>query len=318
MSNHGEEFLLKGRAHLRAGELREADEAFERAVATAPFEDRARVAQRAGLFAQKEAQPRAAVRWYRRAGELAPRDPEPRHDRGIAHLEAGEVGLAALAQREALELDPEHTGARAQRAAALEALGDDEGAARELTELLSRLGPQPALAARLIGIQQAAARALSTRLLGAEPTRLAHSGLIGHNFVRKLGTPSTYRAPFAELRVAVEAGKIERVDLVFDAMDRSLARSDLGYGGTTEDEHGRRVPLDEFTSAATVFFSELVGIDPQRARRLVAFLLTPECGLGPHRFAQANVGWTIAEAGDGAAGEERVYGLFAGRRATVT
>ena len=43
-----------------------------------------------------------------------------------------------------------------QRAAALEALGDDDGAARELAELLARTGPQPALQARLSGLREAA------------------------------------------------------------------------------------------------------------------------------------------------------------------
>lgn len=301
-----EQLLIEGRAHLHEGRLREADEAFEQALLHAQELARPALAQKAGLFAQKENQPRVAVRWYRRAGELSPGDPEPRHDRGIAHLEAGEVGLAALAQREALALDPEHTGARAQCAAALEALGDDEGAALELTGLLARLGPQPALSARLIGLKQAAARALSTRLLGALPARLVQSPLIGHAFAQELLRKFVYRAPFGELRVHAESGKIDRLDLVFEQMDASLARSDLSFGGTTEDEHGRRVPLDEFTSAGTVFLAQALGIDTLRARRLLSFLLTPECGRGPHRFAAAQVGWTIEEL-EG----QRRYGLFA-------
>ncbi len=304
--NDGDQLLIEGRAHLHQGRLREADELFERALLAAPVLERPAVASRAGLFAQKENQPRAAIRWYRRAGELSPRDPEPRHDRGIAHLEAGEVGLAALAQAEALALDSEHTGARAQRAAALEALGDDDGAQRELSQLLLRLGPQPALSARLIVLQQAAARALSTRLLGAQPARLIQSPLIGHAFAQQLSQPLSYRAPFGELHLQADAGVIERLDLVFEKMEASLARSDLSYGGTTEDDHGRRVPLDEFTSAGTVFFAQALGIDALRARRLLAFLLTPECGLDPHPIAAAQVGWTIALA-DG----QRRYGLFA-------
>ena len=93
--------------------------------------------------------------------------------------------------------------------------------------------------------------------------------------------------------------------LLFDSMDGSLARTDLSYGGTTEDEHGRRVPLDEFTAAATVFLAQGLGVDAQRARRLLRFLLTPECGLGPVQFAQACVGWVVDESGAG-----RRYGLF--------
>src|SRR5881398_3285790 len=102
--------------------------------------------------ALKAGNPREAVRLYRLAQEAAPRDPELPHERGLAHLELGEVGLAAAAQAEALAIDPEHTGARAQRAASLEALGDDEGAARELRELLKRIGPQIGLQARLAAI----------------------------------------------------------------------------------------------------------------------------------------------------------------------
>src|SRR2546426_10948320 len=101
--------------------------------------------------ALKAGETQTAVRLYRRAQELSPRDPEIPHERGLALLEAGHVGLAALAQAEALELDSAHIGARAQRAAALEAFGDDEGAARELRELLSRLGPPPAPSARPSG-----------------------------------------------------------------------------------------------------------------------------------------------------------------------
>ena len=47
--------------------------------------------------------------------------------------------------------------------------------------------------------------------------------------------------------------------------------------------------------------------EPLRARRLLSFLLAPECGLGPHRFAGIQVGWTIS-GGNGT----RRYGLFAG------
>ena len=55
---------------------------------------------------------------------------------------------------------------------------------------------------------------------------------------------------------------MERLALVFTSMDASLARTDVSFGGTTEDDHGRRVPLDEFTAAATVFLSQVLGIDP--------------------------------------------------------
>src|SRR5436853_7849654 len=140
----------------------------------------------------------AAVRLYQRAEELSPRDPEIPHERGLALLEIGEIGRAALAQRQALALDPEHVGARAQCAAALEALGDDLGAAEQLRELLARIGPQPALSARLASLEQAATRARTRRLLGAPPARLAGSPLVGSAFARDLADPLRFRAPFAE------------------------------------------------------------------------------------------------------------------------
>jgi hypothetical protein len=270
--------------------------------------------------ALKAGESHAAVRAYRRVQQLLPRDPEVPHERGLAHLEAGDVGLAALAQAEALALDPEHMGARAQRAAALEALGDDEGAARELDELLHRIGPNLALQARYIGLGESARRARGRRLLGNSASRLAASPLAAP-LARSIGDPLLFKAPFAELRATahghvgdtIAAGRpahgvplpIVRLDLVFESMDSSMGRGDLTYGGATEDEQGRRVPLDEFTAAGIVFLSEALGIEPLRARRMLSFLLTPDCGLGPHKLAGCKVGWTIA--GDDG---HRHYGLF--------
>jgi tetratricopeptide (TPR) repeat protein len=279
----------------------------ERAAAEATALERPRVVAEVARLLHKAGRAEAAARWYGRAAELSPRDPEPRHDRGLALLEAGEVGLAALAQREALALDPDHTGARAQLAAALEALGDDEGAARELSELLARLGPQPALAARLLGIEAAARRAAHRSLLGSPVSQLGANVLASSAFVR--GVDGVYRAPFGELLATADAhGRLHRLALVFASMDASLGRTDMSYGGTTEDEHGRRVPLDEFTAASTVLLAQGLGIDAERARRLLRFLLNKECGLGPHRFAGAQVGWVIEETAAG-----RRYGLFVGR-----
>src|SRR5690242_2890465 len=123
------ELLARARAAFKAGNAREA----------------------AGLFAAAQA--------------LAPRDPEIPHERGLALLESGQVGLAAFAQGEALALDADHVGARAQRAAALEALGDDAGAAEDLRELLRRVGPQPALSARLFALEASAQSAGARRLI---------------------------------------------------------------------------------------------------------------------------------------------------------
>src|SRR3989442_6611674 len=132
--------------------------------------------------ALKSGDTQTAVRLYRRAQELSPRDPEIPHERGLALLETGDVGLAAVAQAEALTLDSAHIGARAQRAAALEALGDDDGAARELGELLSRIGPQPALSARLAALEKSVLRAASRRLIEAPIQRLQSSPLVGSVF----------------------------------------------------------------------------------------------------------------------------------------
>jgi tetratricopeptide (TPR) repeat protein len=279
----------------------------ERALADAPPLERPRVATGCARLLHKAGRAEAAARWYGRAAELSPRDPEPRHDRGLALLEAGEVGLAAHAQREALGLDPDHAGARAQLAAALEALGDDEGAARELSELLARIGPQPALSARLLGLHDAARRAAHRSLLGSPLSRLGTNPLLASAFAR--GVDGVYRAPFAELYAAADShGRVEHLALIFQSMDASLGRTDVSYGGTTEDEHGRRVPLDEFTAASTMFLAQGLGIDPVRARRLLRFLLAKECGVGPHRFAGAQVGWVIEESAAG-----RKYGLFVAR-----
>src|SRR5207245_9317509 len=81
--------------------------------------------------ALKSGETQTAVRLYRRAQEVSPRDPEIPHERGLALLETGDVGLAAFAQAEALALDSAHIGARAQRGAAPAALGDEGGAAGE-------------------------------------------------------------------------------------------------------------------------------------------------------------------------------------------
>src|SRR5690242_13600559 len=128
--------------------------------------------------ALKAGRPADAIRLYRQAEAAAGRNAEIPHERGLAHLEIGEVGLAALAQRRALQLDPEHAPARAQLVATLQALGDDAGAARELSHLLARIGPQPALEARRLALEDAARRAAQRRLLGGPPSRLAQSPLV--------------------------------------------------------------------------------------------------------------------------------------------
>jgi tetratricopeptide (TPR) repeat protein len=296
----------RARELLGEGLTREAEEALLAAVEAAEPPVRGNVAHQAGLLALKSGQPRMAVRLFQRAAELMPRSPEARHDLGLALLEVGDVGLAALAQNEAVLLDPEHVSARAQLAAALEALGDDAGAARELSELLQRLGPQPALSARLFALEEAARRAASRRLLGGSPSRISASPLVGTALARAIGEPHLWRAPFAELRARAESGLVERLDLTFASMDASMGRSDLSYGGSTLEDDGRRVPLDEFTAAGIVFLSESLGIETSRARRILSFLLTPEGGGAPQKLAGARIGWTITDANG-----SRKYGLYA-------
>jgi Flp pilus assembly protein TadD len=257
------------------------------------------------LAALKRGEPRAAVELFRRAEELSPRDPELPNSRGLAHLEMGDVGLAQEAQRRALTLDPDHVGARAQRAAALEALGDDAGAAHQLEELLKRIGPQPALSARLYGLQDAAKRALARRLLGRSMSVLSSSPLVGTALARSIHDSLSFRAPFATLTATLDGARIVRLDLVFDAMDASMGRSDVSYGATVLDEDERRVPLDEFSAAAIVFIAESLGIETFRARRILAFLLTPDCGTTEQVFAGVRLSWTVS--GDG---PSRRYGLY--------
>jgi Flp pilus assembly protein TadD len=258
-------------------------------------------AEKAAWGALKAGDPQLAVKLFREAEELWPRNPELPHGRGLAHIEAGEPGLAQHAQGLALSLDPEHFGARAQRAAALEAMGDDAGAARELSELLKRIGPQPALFARLAGLEAAAARAAARRMLGKPLAALVTSPLVTSAFARDINDPNLFRAPFGELRV-----RGPRLELMFENLDASMGRSDLSYGASTVEEDGRRVPLDEFTAASIVFLCEALGIESSRARRMLSFLLTPDCGMTAQQFAGARVGWLVE--GDDTA---RRYGLFA-------
>ncbi len=303
--------LEQGKQHLAGGRPHEADAAFERALSAEEPQRLAQAASAAGRLAHRAGQALLAARWYARAAALDPRDPEHPHDRGLALLEAGEVGLAAQAQAAALALDPDHLGARAQRAAALEALGDDEGAARELEQVLRRTGPQPALHARLLGLREAAARASHRSLIGVPLPRLRNSRLVGAIFAPESSTDAggRYRSGFGTLRAAPGAdGRVRELVLLFDDMEASLHRTDLAYGGATEDDQGRRVPLDEFSSAATIFLSEALGVEPQRVRRILRWLLSQEAGRGPHRLARAHVSWLILAEGGSESGKRR-YGL---------
>lgn len=284
-----------------------AEAAVARAVLAAGPLEQAKVASAGARLAQRAGRPELAARLYQKAQRLDPRDAEHPHDRGLSLLEAGHVGLAAQAQAEALAIDPEHVGARAQRASALEALGDDEGAAREIGGVLSRIGPHVTLHARREAARERAQLARRRRLVGSPMARLRSSHLVGAVFASEgaAAGSASLRSTFARLTAALDAaGRIAELRIVFDDMDASLSRSDLAYGGTTEDEHQRRVPLDEFTAAAVVFLSEALGVEADRARRVLRWLLTAEAGRGPHRLAAAHVSWLVVEE-EG----ERRYGL---------
>src|SRR4051812_50213905 len=85
----------------------------DRAAAGASALERPRVVNEAARLLHKAGRAEAAARWYGRAADLSPRDPEPRHDRGLALLEAGEGGVPPLAPRGGPAPAPRHARARA-------------------------------------------------------------------------------------------------------------------------------------------------------------------------------------------------------------
>ena len=95
-------------------------------------------------------------------------------------------------------------------------------------------------------------------------------------------------------------------------LKKDVADHGLQFSGLAADLWSQRLWSVEDSGpfiaafAKNVIFADDLGIDTIRARRMLSFLLTPECGLGPHRFAGCDVGWTISGA-DG----DRKYGLFA-------
>ena len=302
-----DQLFADAKALLDAGRAPESERVFRAAIEAAEGPAKAPLASKAGRLAHKAGKAEMASRLYGLAQQHDPANAEHPHDRGLALLEAGYVGLAAQAQGEALAVDPSHVGARAQRAGALEAMGDDEGAVRELDKLLSMLGPNPTFHMRREAARERAKVSGRQRLVGAPNARLRASHTVGAVFVGEAAAHGSLalRSHFASLTAALDpAGRISELRLVFDDMDASLQRADLAYGGTTEDEHGRRVPLDEFTATALLFVSESLGLEPDRARRILRWLLTAEAGRGPHRLAGAEVTWLVLE-DDG----KRRYGL---------
>ena len=299
--------FAEAKSLLDAGKAPEAERIFRAAIEAADGPGKASVASKAGRLALKAGKAEMASRLFALAQQHDPSDAEHPHDKGLALLEAGYVGLAAQAQGEALAIDPSHVGARAQRAGALEAMGDDEGAVRELDKLLAAVGPHPNFHVRRDAARERAKISGRARLVGAPSQRLRASHTVGAVFVGEAAAHGTLalRSHFASLTAQLDAaGRIAELRLVFDDMDASLQRADLAYGGTTEDEHGRRVPLDEFTATALLFVSESLGLEPGRARRILRWLLTADAGRGPHRLAGADVTWLVLEE-DG----KRRYGL---------
>ena len=99
------------------------------------------------------------------------------------------------------------------------------------------------------------------------------------------GIGGIWRASFGELVVSTRGWPhlAHHADVYVDG---GVARAHRPrYGGTTEDEHGRRISLEKFIAASVVFLAQALAIETERARRLLRFLLAKECRLDPRTFA---------------------------------
>ena len=100
-----------------------------------------------GLALKTEGDARGALRWYAKALELTPGNPEVLNNAGVALMSLGDTAEAVRRYREALRLAPAYALARNNLAGALAALGDRPSAIREYEEAL-RLKPDLAEARR--------------------------------------------------------------------------------------------------------------------------------------------------------------------------
>src|SRR5947207_15596264 len=90
------------------------------------------------------------------------------------------------------------------------------------------------------------------------------------------GIGGSWRASFGELVVSTRGWPhlAHHADVYVDG---GVARAHRPrYGGTTEDEHGRRISLEKFIAASVVFLAQALAIETERARRLLRFLLAKE------------------------------------------
>src|SRR5438552_6123951 len=104
------------------------------------------------------------------------------------------------------------------------------------------------------------------------------------------GVGGIWRASFGELVVSTRGWPhlAHHADVYVDG---GVARAHRPrYGGTTEDEHGRRISLEKFIAASVVFLAQALGIETERARRLLRFLLAKEYRLDPRTFAARRLG----------------------------
>src|SRR5207248_70584 len=81
------------------------------------------------------------------------------------------------------------------------------------------------------------------------------------------GIGGIWRASFGELVVSTRGWPhlAHHADVYVDG---GVARAHRPrYGGTTEDEHGRRISLEKFIAASVVFLAQALAIETERATR---------------------------------------------------
>ena len=111
-----------------------------------------------GVQLKADGDAREALRWYREALRITPRNPEVLNNAGVALFGLGETEEALRHYREALRLWPEYALARNNLGTALASVGDHEAAIREVAEAV-RLKPDYAEArANLAQLLAAAGR----------------------------------------------------------------------------------------------------------------------------------------------------------------
>jgi len=119
----------------------QARDAYRRALELDPFRVDARL--NLGRLLSEEGLVGAAEGQFRLAESLAPEDPVPAYNRGVALEALGELEAASACHRRALELDRRFRDAYRALARLQEQLGDRRAALRTLTELKRLGGDEP-------------------------------------------------------------------------------------------------------------------------------------------------------------------------------